>query len=168
MLLARVGGDQHRADDLSQRAWAGLWRSLQTGSYDPSRSAVTTYIYAIAYRTWLHDMRQRSSGSQQFQPLELDEERAGHSGDSPEAATHLAHAIDTVRAALGGSEPELSPDERDLLRAIGAGESDRTIAKRLGLAASTVNVRKQTVLAKLRRILAARGFRADSAERDAP
>ncbi len=166
MLLGRVGGDAHRADDLSQRTWAGLWRSLRTGNYDPSRSAITTYVYAVAYRTWLHDMRTSRAGPGIESVGEtIDMEGPGDSV-APDAAADLAQAIDAVRSALAGAEQGLDPEERDLLRAIAAGESDRSIAKRLGLAASTVNVRKQGAMSKLRRILARKGFRADSAERE--
>jgi len=73
-----------------------------------------------------------------------------------------------LRSALAGFDPDLSDDERDLLRALSSGESDRSIAKRLGLAASTVNVRKQTALSKLQRILARKGFRGESSERGSP
>lgn len=171
MLLGRVGGDEHHADDLSQRTWAGVWRSLKTGNYDPSRSAITTYIYAVGYRTWLHDQRQFKSTTGIVQSgfgSGLDEVEPASANPDPDAASDLATAIDAVRAALAGSEQDLADDERDLLRAIAAGESDRSIAKRLGLAASTINVRKQTALSKLRRILARKGIRTESPERTEP
>jgi len=169
MLLGRVGGNQHLADDLSQRTWAGVWKSLQTGSYDPSRSAITTYVYAVAYRTWLHDLRQSKSGIEgETVPTGLGDIDRPSLAAAPDAATDLADAIDTVRSALAGFDPDLSDDERDLLRALSSGESDRSIAKRLGLAASTVNVRKQTALSKLQRILARKGFRGESSERGSP
>jgi RNA polymerase sigma factor (sigma-70 family) len=167
MLLNRVGGDSHRADDLSQRTWAGLWRSLQSGNYDPERSAISTYVYAVAYRTWLHDVRQTRTAAGVRGVDHFEDLPAVGSSPEPDAATHLSQAIDAVRSALAGREVELGDDERDLLRAIAAGESDRAIAKRLGLAASTVNVRKQSALTKLRRILARQGFRGESSERDA-
>lgn len=167
MLLSRVGGDDHRADDLSQRTWAGVWRSLQTGNYDPSRSAITTYVYAVAFRTWLHDVRQRTSGTRAAE-VALDDLDPVHDSAASDAAAHLASAIEAVRGVLSGGEAELGDDERDVLRSIAAGESDRAIAKRLGLAASTVNVRKQSALSKLRRILARKGFRGEGVERESP
>ena len=45
------------------------------------------------------------------------------------------------------------------------GESDRALAKRLGVAPSTLNVRKRGALEKLRRFLASRGHRAETGER---
>lgn len=167
MLLSRVRGDEHRADDLSQRTWAGLWRAFQTGNYDPSRSAITTYVYAVAYRTWLHDVRQSTSGARGAEMGLADLDPLVQTTPT-DAAAHLAGAVDAVRAALAGSEVDLGDDERDVLRGIAAGESDRAIARRLGLAASTVNVRKQSALSKLRRILARKGYRGESAERDGP
>lgn len=168
VLLRRVGGDEHRADDLSQRTWAGLWRSLQTGSYDPARSAITTYVYAVAYRTWLHDLRQSQTSPDRRVTAGLEDLQTAFDQPAPDAASDLSSAIDAVRSALRGSDPDLADDDRDLLRSIAAGESDRSIAKRLGLAASTINVRKQAALSKLRRILARKGFRSDSPERTDP
>lgn len=98
----------------------------------------------------------------------MDELDPVHDSAAVDAAAHLAGAIEAVRGVLSGGEAELGDEERDVLRSIAAGESDRSIAKRLGLAASTVNVRKQSALSKLRRILARKGFRGEEAERSTP
>ncbi len=167
MLVGRTRGNEHLADDLSQRTWAGLWQSFQTNAYDSSRSAITTYVYAIAYRTWLHSVRQSTSGIER-ETIRLGESDPVGLGPDLESSSDLASAIDAVRGALQGRENDLSDEDRDMLRAIAAGESDRAIAKRLGLAPSTVNARKQTAMGKLSRILARKGFRAEEAERGSP
>ena len=167
MLVGRTRGNEHLADDLSQRTWAGLWQSFQTNAYDSSRSAITTYVYAIAYRTWLHSVRQSTSGLER-DTVRLGETEPVHLGPDLESSSDLAGAIEAVRGALQGRENDLGDEDRDMLRAIAAGESDRAIAKRLGLAPSTVNARKQTALGKLSRILARKGFRGEDAERGTP
>ena len=53
----------------------------------------------------------------------------------------------------------LNPEERALIRAVAGGHSDRSLAKLLGVAPSTVNVRKRTVFEKVKRFLAVRGHR---------
>ena len=66
----------------------------------------------------------------------------------------MAHGavLDALRSALSTPDTaaQLTDDERWLLRAWAGGESDRVLAKKMGIAASNVNVRKQRAYAKLK------------------
>src|SRR5207249_225931 len=53
LLLARVGNRPELADELAQRTWVAAWEALRAGRYDPSRAEFSTFIYAVAYKTWL-------------------------------------------------------------------------------------------------------------------
>ncbi len=76
--------------------------------------------------------------------------------------------LDAVRACLHAEEApdSLTPQERHIVQSAARGATDRALAAELGLAASTINVRKQAAYAKLRRALAARGY-VDEGERTA-
>src|SRR5882672_7914335 len=58
-LLRRVAGSAEVAEELAQRAWVEVWRAFQEQRYDPTRAAVTTYVYAIGYKIWLQHCRRQ-------------------------------------------------------------------------------------------------------------
>lgn len=143
-LRERVGNDD-TAEELTQRTWAAVWSSVASGRYDPNRSAISTYVYAVArnvHRQWLAERKP-----------------AGVAPESSAAAPdplYEAEVIDAVRRAL--REPGaagLSPEDATILRAIGRGDegSDRSLAVLLGIAPSTAHARKKAALATLRAYL---------------
>ncbi len=152
VLLERTGKRHDLADDLAQRTMLGLWQALRAGRYDASRSAVTTFTYAIAHKVWLQyaraDKRRLaaierytlgtvlpSQSATKTQPTEMDD----------------AALLERVRSALASDDGAgLSEDERWLLRSWAGGISDRDLGKRMGIAASNVNGRKQVAYRKLR------------------
>ena len=71
---------------------------------------------------------------------------------SPRTQSALLQAM---RGALSDeqSTAALTDDERWLLRNWAGGQSDRELAKAMGIAASNVNVRKQRAYAKIREYL---------------
>jgi DNA-directed RNA polymerase specialized sigma24 family protein len=161
------------AEDLSQQVWAALWRSMREGKYDPERSSITTFSYAVAHHVWLqHAKRTRrgplpalggvgESGSRRDDPAE-------YSDPAEEAA--LAEQLETVRGLLrgdhaavgegGDAKSGLTSDERGILVGVSRGESDRELALRLGVAPSTAHVRKKSAMEKLRALLTSRAERA--------
>lgn len=161
--LRRCGGKADLADDLTQRAFVAAWQAIAGGRYDPSRSAVSTFIYAVAFKIWLQHLRAqgRAAGTG---PLREADEPPGVSPD-PTGAPALAEEVQAVRECLAGRLGDLTEEERSILRAVAAGESDRAMARRLGLAASTANARKNAAYVKLRRVLASLGFRGEESER---
>ncbi len=162
LFLGRTGGREELAEDLAQRAWSACWRAVAAGKYDPSRAAFSTYLYAIASRVWLEHLRRAGRG----QPAELTEYEADLLAADPAAAARLAEAVELVRECLRGEGGDLSEDDRWILRESAMGASDRDLARRLGVAPSTVNARKRQALERLRRFLATRGHRGESAEHE--
>lgn len=145
-------------DDLSQRAMLGLWQALSQGRYDPTRSAITTFAYAISHKVWLQHLRatgRRDAATDRYTRLVA---QAGPANARPESlAEESAHAalLEAMRSALseGDCPAALTDDERWLLRNWAGGQSDRELAKVMGIAASNVNVRKQRAYAKIREYL---------------
>lgn len=163
ILLQRTGGRADIAEELAQKTWVVVWEALRDRKYDPARSALTTYIYAISHKVWLQYIRSVGRG----QALPADAESWASLGDAePVSVAGMAELLQAVRASMDGTEPDaLTPDERALARAVAAGHSDRSLAKLLGLAPSTTNVRKKAVFEKIRRFLAVRGHRGFQPER---
>lgn len=171
-LAKRSGGTAEEVEELAQKTWAAAWVALTRGRYDPARAAFTTFLYAVGFRTWLQERRTRrrraawwASGprgsTEGFEGSLFD--------DAPDQAGFLqtCELLDAVRACLRATEgaDALTDEEVRILRAAAAGEPDRAVGARLGIAASTVHARRRGAYAKLRRMLAARGFAGPSAER---
>lgn len=164
LFLERSGGKSEVADDLVQRTWVGVWQSLSRGRYDPSRSAISTFVYAVGHKMWLQHLRSHSStiaaaggDSSPTDVIEVDEDFAGEMG--------LAEVLDAIRSCLRGQSGDISPEDREVLRLVGGGASDRDLAAKLGISPSTANARKRAALERLRRFLASSGHREESAER---
>lgn len=161
--LERVNGRRDLADDLSQRTWLGVWQSLQLGRYDPAKSAMTTFVYAVGYKIWLQHLRSASRGEYGESAM------AGlvDSAPNPENEATLAELLEDVRSCLkeGDDGGVLTADERGLVRASAQGASDRELARQMNVAVSTLNARKQAALEKLRRFLAQKGHRTKEGER---
>lgn len=170
VLLSRSGGREDLVDDLTQRTWASVWRALREGKYDPSRAAITTFVYAVANNAWLTHLRGfareqgYTGGPATLGDARLD--RAGPPSDGADAeALGQAEVLEAVRACLRDDNPAgLAGHEREILIAVAGGETDRGIAQRLRISASTVNVRKHAGYAKIRRYLAERGLAAEETE----
>jgi DNA-directed RNA polymerase specialized sigma24 family protein len=84
--------------------------------------------------------------------------RAGPANPQAQSlAEESAHAavLEAMRLALseGSSPAALTDEERWLLRNWAGGQSDRELARVMGIAASNVNVRKQRAYAKIREYL---------------
>jgi RNA polymerase sigma factor (sigma-70 family) len=162
LFLDRSGNKAEVADDLLQRTWVGVWQSLSRGRYDPAKSAISTFVYAVAHKMWLQHLRAtpgaRPTGGDDS-PIEGLE-----ATDSPMSETGLAEVLDVIRACLRGNMGDLTTDEREILRLCGSGASDRDLAARLSVSPSTANARKRAAMEKLRRHLAAAGHRPESHE----
>jgi RNA polymerase sigma-70 factor (ECF subfamily) len=164
----RIGAKPEAAAELSQQTWVEVYRSLIAGNYDPTRSRFSTYAYAVAYNTWLQHRRRTGRISSQTDLGELDTQFEFLSSDmeaGPHAVTAAAERIDAVRDCLWESAG-LTDGERDIIIELNDAASERSLAERLGIAASTVHARKQSALDKLRRCLTAKGFSAGDFERD--
>ncbi|MCG3126815.1 MAG: hypothetical protein CHACPFDD_01670 [Phycisphaerae bacterium] len=167
VLLRRTHGQHDVADEIAQQTWVAVWDALCKGRYDADRSSISTFVYAISYKLWLQAAR-RAGRRPAIAP---GEHEALSSDDAdPRGALPLAELIEAARDCLQSSDSPLAltDRERGLITQIAAGVPERTIARELGVAASTVNAWKRAAFAKLRRCLAAKGFRGDIFERGSP
>jgi RNA polymerase sigma factor (sigma-70 family) len=172
----RNGRGRDVVDDLCQRVWLGLFEAFAQGRYDPARSSIATFVYAIAAKTWLRYLRQAGraeqgagmSGRADNRVAIEDDVEVLPAGDEPDAEVGAAELLEAIRRCLRerGTPGALTDEEQAIIVAAASGASDRTLAERLGLAASTVNAKKQAGWEKLRRYLARLGHRTDSGERD--
>ncbi|MEX2218748.1 MAG: RNA polymerase sigma factor [Phycisphaerales bacterium] len=161
--LDRTAGRSDVADDLSQRTWMAVWKAFQGGKYHPERAAISTFVYAVGVKVWLQHLRKNRRPMGQL-PATVAE--ASSDEADPVLTLRLAELLESIRDGLkAGSPGPLTEEERWIVQEAARGESDRTLAKRLGVAPSTLNVRKNAALEKLRRFLASRGHRAENAER---
>lgn len=160
-LSKRSGALGNIAEELAQRTWVEFWRSLRSGHYDPSRAAVSTYVYGVGYKIWLQYAR---ANRDKLTLDPADDLMSSMLDDHPPPldVSAAAERIDALRACLsaGGAGPfVLSPEEKVVLEGLAAGESERSLAARLNLAASTIHARKQSGFHKLRRCMELKGFR---------
>jgi RNA polymerase sigma-70 factor (ECF subfamily) len=167
ILLRRSGGRVELADELAQRTWIAVWEALRKGRYDPRKSAISTFIYAVAHKLWLQHLRRASTA-----PLSggvLGESLLDASGatENPVAELQAAEMLEAMRACLrtAGTPFSLTDEERRIVLELNGGKSERDLAGELGVAASTIHARKQLAYGKLRRCLAAKGFSEETAER---
>jgi RNA polymerase sigma factor (sigma-70 family) len=161
-LFFQRSGKAELADDLTQKTWAAFWQALKTGKYDPSRAAVSTFLYAVGAKIWLQHLRSSRRAEKRVSDLVPIAELGG---STPTESLKLAELLQAVRECLAGAGG-LSEDERWLVRSVSEGETDRQLAKRLNISPSTANARKRAAFEKVRLYLASRGHRADTSERD--
>lgn len=171
LFLDRCGGKADLADDLAQRALLGLWQALSAGRYDAAKSQITTFAYAVAHKVWLQQVRaagRREAAVERYTRLVVG---AAPSAVSPEHEGEFAQLVQVIRDLVsdrpGAGAPDLTEQERWLVRSWALGESDRVLARKLGIAPSNVNVRKQVAYAKIRAHLGSLGYLA-APEREGP
>jgi DNA-directed RNA polymerase specialized sigma24 family protein len=152
-LAGRAGGRLDIADELAQRVWLAVWKVIAEGRYDAGRASLSTLIFAVMQNIW----RQHAQALGRQRAVGLDHPEADADALAHLDEVHLAERVELVRACLAGDGTgagagvaNLSPDERLILRLLGEGVSDRTLAERLGVAPSTANARKRAAMDKLR------------------
>lgn len=158
-LLKRAGGREDVVEDLSQRAWASVWKALRAGKYDPTRAAITTFVYAVGHNAWLTHLREFARASEQANGLVQDAQASQVRERGASALLAEAEMIEALRSCMRDrSIAGLSELERTIMHAIACGEGDRALARRLGMAGSTINKHKHAAYAKVRKHLAERGL----------
>lgn len=167
VLLKRSGGRADLVDDLLQTTWAAVWEALRSGRYDPARGAITTFVYAVGNNAWLTHLRRsgRAGGAGSIGSSD-GIERDAVTVEAIDSAMAEAELIDAVRVCVREEgRAGLSEQERVIVRGMAGGESDRALARRLGLSCSTVNVKKQRALEKIREHLTERGLAEEEGSR---
>lgn len=164
LFMQRTNQRKEVAEDLSQRTWLGVWDALRQGRYDPRKSAITTFVYAVGYKIWLQHLRTASRPEFSADHVDMG---GGVEVGNPQFESNASELLEAVRTCLKADveSPILTEEERGIVRASAGGASDREIAKQLNIAASTLNARKQAAFEKIRRVLASWGHRGERPER---
>ncbi|MBL0870407.1 MAG: sigma-70 family RNA polymerase sigma factor [Phycisphaerales bacterium] len=150
-LLQRVSNRHDIADDLSQRVWKGVFQALKDGRYDPARSALSTFIYAVmqnVHREFARGEHRQIKHTESAAHLRIE-----HATADPSSLIDEAEAIDRVRAALDGRLSGLEPADAEVLRLLALGVTDRELARKLNVSPSTAHARKKAALDRLRDVL---------------
>lgn len=165
-LQRRLRGTTDLIEDLCQATWVEVWRALIEHRYDPDRARITTFVYAVGYKVLLRHIRnERRRGANPISDEDLPEPQAN---DPPApTALHVAELLEALRQCLQSNarETSLSDEERAVVLGLTLGDSERTLASQLKLAASTIHSRKQNALRKLQKCLHQKGFQNEFIER---
>lgn len=168
LLLRRAGGDGVLVDELLHQTWIGLWQAFCERRYDPRRAAISTFIYAIAHKRWLQHLRR--TGNQPLSGADIDFTLLADSSDEsetdPARALHSAEMLAAFRDCLHAPNRSnsLSPEERQIVVELARGQTERSLAAVLGLAPSTIHMRKQLAYKKLRDCMTAKGYQSNPLE----
>ncbi len=141
-------GDRGVAEEVVQEVFTRAWR--HSGTYDPGRGSVRTWLYQIA-RHAVIDARRRASARP---GLPLHDQAEGEGASAP-----------TIEQAMLGWQvvsalEKLSPEHRQVIRlAHFQGLSMREIAERCELPVGTVKSRTWYALRSLRLVLEEMGVR---------
>jgi len=157
---ARVGLKADLIDDLSQRTWAAVWRALEAGTYDPTRSAMPTFVYAVSENIWRQHAKTSARAGERAGPV--DDDLPGFTGE-PSEAVQAADRLERLRDCLRG-QAGLRPEDVQVLQLLSRGVTDRALAEQLGVAPSTAHARKRAALEALRRALSPERERASGEE----
>jgi RNA polymerase sigma-70 factor (ECF subfamily) len=142
--LMRTGASASDADEITQDVMVSLWR--HAASFDPSRAAASTWIFAIARNRRIDVFRRAARpGPDPFDPLlQPDPEPDAY------ASLSAAEREARLRAALAGLAPE---QQRVLVASFYEGLSHAEIAAREGLPLGTVKSRIRLAFGHLHAIL---------------
>jgi len=158
--MKRTSGSPDVSEELAQKTWVLVWRALQAGRYDPARAAISTFVYAVGQNVWLQHRRSAVGLPAALGDFDDLAEYVTPTTDDPAGEMAAAELLDAMREAIVGESHEqaLTGDERAVVRGLEAGQSERALAERLGVAASTIHAKKVSAFEKLRRFLQRRGF----------
>ncbi len=140
-LAVRMGVERSGADEVAQEVMLAVWRRAR--SYDPTRAAVSTWIYAIARNRVIDGMRKQKRA--EVDPQDPALEQAEHPEvealiDNERRAGRLLDALDA-----------LPTEQAEVLRfSYFQGKSQSLVAEELNLPLGTVKSRTRLGLARLR------------------
>lgn len=164
-LLRRIQSNAELIEELGQRVWVAMWESLRAGRYDPNRSAPTTFVYGIAYNILLQHFRQGRSGISLDDADSIVEDLFTNHPEPPEFI-RTCELLDAIRDCIAGRvvPSGITSADREILAAVSRGETEREMARNLGISPSTANARKQLALQRLQDYLQKIGHLADPSE----
>lgn len=164
-LLTQRCNDPELAEELAQKAWAGVWEAVLANRYDPQKSAISTFVYAVAHHAWLKHLRSKRTSTNSASTLADDFVPSSH--PLAHDSITLSETLEAIRQAVAGEAGDLTEHERWVLRHTRDGLTDRALATRLGVSPSTAHQTRKAAMSKLRRFLGRLGL-ADSPEETDP
>jgi RNA polymerase sigma-70 factor, ECF subfamily len=144
--VLRLLGSEALAEDVTSEVFLDVWRQAQRFE---ARSAVTTWLLAIARYKALAELRRRPAP-----PLDEGSMDASDPADNPEATFAIKHRGEILRNCL----TRLSPRHREIIDLVYYHEkSVQEAADILGVPGNTVKTRMFHARKKLSELLEARG-----------
>ena len=131
--------DRAQAEEVTQDAFASIWRSAR--SYRPERGSAGGWLYTVARNAILDRMRRNSRADVSYELPELESTDGGPAEQAEQSDTAWR-----VHRAL----EELNPNERQVIElAYWSGLSQTEVASFLGQPLGTVKTRTRSALARL-------------------
>lgn len=167
-LQRRSGTDETVIEELVHATWVEVWRALRSGTYDPGRARISTFVYAIGHKMVLRYLRSAQRDARRETWTDDSADTTAATAVNLDDLLHTTEMLDALRECTTATESPfaLTDEEREIVTRLATGSSERGLATELGLAASTVNARKRTAYRKLQSCLQRKGFRPESVERD--
>jgi RNA polymerase sigma-70 factor (ECF subfamily) len=135
--------DRAQAEEVTQEAFAAVWRSA--GSYRPERGSAGGWLYTVARNAIVDRMRRNSRVDTLSELPELVSPEGG-----PDEQAEESYRAWRVHRAL----EELNPNERQVIElAYWSGLSQSEVATFLGQPLGTVKTRTRSALARLADVL---------------
>ncbi len=135
--------DRAQAEEVTQEAFAAVWRSA--GSYRPERGSAGGWLYTVARNAIVDRMRRNSRVETTAELPELASPDGG-----PDEQAEESYRAWRVHRAL----EELNPNERQVIElAYWSGLSQSEVASFLGQPLGTVKTRTRSALARLADVL---------------
>lgn len=146
--LMKLGAGEAQAEDLAQEAMIIVWRRAE--SFDPAKSAASTWIFTIARNKRIDALRRESRPD--YDPADP--------ALIPAAPATAERAVEVTQQAarLSAAIMELPEEQAALVRmAYFEDKAHGRIASETALPLGTVKSRLRLALARLRRVLGAEG-----------
>ena len=154
--LQRTRGHRDLADDLASQTWLEVLLALRERRYNPNRALFRSYLYGVACKVLFGHLRRAQREPASASREQID--RWKRIDEPPSLRLDLDETVEAMRSFVGGEESPLREIERQIVIRVARGDSERTIARDLALAPSTVNRRKKIAFRKIRSCLRKRGF----------
>ncbi|MBX2808821.1 MAG: sigma-70 family RNA polymerase sigma factor [Cellvibrionaceae bacterium] len=143
--------DQSLAEELVQEVMLKVWQKAHT--YDPTKAAVSTWIFTLARNTHI-DMLRRLSKYTNTTSIETEEIWEDHTDNGPLMALQQRRTADTIKHSL-----RHLPSAQALIiaKVYMDAKSHSEVANELGLPLGTVKSRVRLALSKLGLIVTSHG-----------